>query len=271
MSINKKIYFFWGNKTMSWMRYMTLFSFRKMNPDWDMTLYISEHSENRKTWHMRNLQDFFYYKGDDYLPRISELDITIKKHEGHNLKTPSHASNFFKWDILSTIGGIYSDMDILWFKPIDKFYEQIKDYDVAICQSDFLSIGLLGSSGNKFYSDIYNNTFKNYDKSRYQSAGVESIYDLYKCEQSQVLNKAKKKYPGLRFYNIPMNLVYPFDSKRVDQSFKHSHNILPADSIGYHWYAGHPTSQKYNNLLNEDNYINYDTLFTKIVRERIKQ
>ena len=261
--INKRIYFFWGNPVMSWMRYMTLYSFRRMNPDWDMTIYLSEHKQNGKTWRMRNLQDFFFYDGANYINRINDLGLRIKTINKYQDMTPSHASNFFKWDLLANGGGIYADMDILWVKPIDDFYNRIKGYDVAICQTNFLSIGLLGSSGNKFFKDIYENTFKNYDKERYQSAGVENIYDLYNCDKENVLDEARKKYPYLWYFNIPMETVYPFNSKQVDEVFSRP-VPMPEKSIGYHWYAGHPTTQKFNNLMNEKNYKKYNTLFSKL-------
>src|SRR3989337_368888 len=119
--IPKKIYFFWGNAIMSWMRYMTLKSFRQMNPSWEMILYISQHNVMNKVWKMDNYQDFFCFKGENYIGKIKDLKIDIRQFKENKDMTPSHASNFFKWKILSTDGGIYSDMDILYFKPMDLF------------------------------------------------------------------------------------------------------------------------------------------------------
>ena len=261
--VSKHIYFFWGNSVMSWMRYMTLYSFCKFNPEWDITLYLSKHDVNNKTWRMKNIQDFFSYKGENYIDKIHDLGITVEVTEEYRDMTPSHASNFFKWDILANSGGIYADMDILWVKPFDDFYDSFKDYDVAICQTDMVSIGLLGSSGNKFFGDILENTFKNYNKSRYQSAGVESIYDLYNCDHGDVFKEGINSYPYLKFFNIPMEVVYPFSSKQTDMVFGGDGELSRA-TIGYHWYAGHPTAQKYNNILTGENYKEYNTLFTKL-------
>jgi hypothetical protein len=38
-------------------------------------------------------------------------------------------------------------------------------------------------------------------------------------------------------------------------------------SIGYHWYGGAEVAQKFNNLLTEDNYMNYNITFSEIVKE----
>ena len=47
-AIPKRIFFYWGGSDMSWMRYMTLYSFRKMNPDWEVILYVSDNNQKEK-------------------------------------------------------------------------------------------------------------------------------------------------------------------------------------------------------------------------------
>lgn len=277
--IPKKIFFFWGNDKMSWMRYMTLYSFRKFNPDWEIILYYSDNlSIKHKTWETKNVQDFHLYNGDNYLDKIKKLDIkTIKwnlcdnKIINSNLNMgASHLSNFLKWSKLYEDGGIYSDLDIIYFKSINGFYNKLinGDYDTAICQKDFLSIGLLASTKtNAFFKDIFINGINNFNIKQYQSAGAINIYNLYQnVNQKDVLNEAKKRYPNLKFYNIPMNLIYYLDSEKIEYAMSNSINIdmFPKESIGYHWYAGHPLSQKYNSLLNHKNYKNHNTTFSKI-------
>jgi len=269
MPVSKKIYFFWGNNKMSWMRYMTLYSFRKFNPSWSIFLYVAKQQHNKKLWKTNNYQDFFCYTGKDYLKAVQSLNIEIVQYRDSN-KTPSHASNFFKWEILATKGGVYADMDILWFKPIDEFYEDIKSYDTAICQTQYVSIGLLASSGrNNFFGDLYKNAFTCFHEEYYQTAGVENIYNFYNCthQHQEVLNKAKVEYPNLSFYNIPMDIIYPFNNERISEAFHNPCDIneLPEKTIGYHWYAGHKTSQEFNNILTEDNFKDHNTLFSKIL------
>jgi len=292
---------------MSWMRYMTLKSFRMFNPEWEMTLYISDCKSNIKTWPTPETQDYHYFKGVNYMPQIKDLNIKIEHWDFDNnsilpvANNPSmgasHKSNFLKWEKLSTQGGIYSDMDIIYFKPMDAFYEALKDYNTAICQTQYLSIGLLASSGNNdFFKDIFLNGIDRYKQGEYQSAGVSNIYDLYNkieereeiiktvkgkhphlklydisigCGQSAILDIAKGKYPSLNFYNIPFNLIYPFDSTQVKDAFNVNLSIedLPEETIGYHWYAGHPITQNFNNLLTEGTYKNIISLFTNIAKE----
>jgi len=266
--IPKRIFFYWGNNKMSWMRFKTLESFRRLNPDWDMTLYTSNPRIQHKVWTTNNYQDFFCYNGKDYRKGIDALNINVVHYECYENLTASHTSNFLKWEKLATEGGIYSDMDILYFKPIDEFYDKIKNYDTAICQTEYLSIGLLASSGsNKFYQDIYDNILRPFDFIHYQMAGVDAIYRYYKCPQPDVLKQAASKYPELRFYNIPMNTVYPYDSKHIVKAFTAPGEAknLPKETIGYHWYAAHKKAQDFNNILTADNYKKYNTLFSKLI------
>lgn len=279
--IPKRIFFFWGNEKMSWMRYMTLYSFRKFNPDWKMTLYyVKDLKIKEKTWKTKNVQDFHSFNGDDYYDKINDLDIDIIKwnlSDNKILETDldmgaSHLSNFLKWSKLHEEGGIYSDLDILYFKPIDDFYDilQSKGYDTGICHTDYLSIGLLASKkGNQFYKDIFINGVKTFRNTQYQNAGVINIYNLYSgFGYSEVFDEMKRRY-ALNFYNIPFELIYFLDAKSIELAMNTPFGIedFPEKSIGYHWYAGHPTSQKYNNLLTEKNYLEHNNTFTKLVKQ----
>lgn len=308
--IPKKIYFFWGNEKMSWMRYMTLKSFTMFNPDWQIYVYTSNRMITTKTWDTGNHQDFFAFNGSDYMDKARELDIEFRVWDADNNGLieaskirnmgASHKSNLFKWYMMATEGGIYCDMDVLFFRPIDKFYKELNKggYTTAICQTEYLSIGLLASAGDDdFFQALFINSVDNYTPDSYQSAGVESIYNLYALKsdeiqwileqilakyprftafdiaitlpQSNVLRVAEARYPNLMFYNIPFDLIYSWDANRIIDAFVSGGTIkdMPEDAIGYHWYAGHPLAQTFNNLLTENNYYRINTLFTNIAKE----
>ena len=311
--IPKKIYFFWGNKKMSWMRYMTLKSFKMFNPTWDVTVYTVNCEVSDRTWYNHNVQDFSSFNGSDYMPYAQNLGIEFKEWDYRGIEAfqecninkmrASHLSNFFKWYMMAEVGGIYCDMDVLFFRPIDGFYNEMinGDYTTAICQSEYLSIGLLASAGNDdFYRALLANSMANYTPETYQSAGVESIYHLYGLKpdelqwileqilaqyprftafdvnitfpQSNVLGVAIARYPDLKFYNIPHTLIYSWDSFKIADAFGAGGTIndFPDEAIGYHWYAGHPLVQNFNNLLTMNNYKRINALFTNIAKEILK-
>lgn len=293
--IPKQIFFFWANDKLSWLRYMTLFSFRKLNPDWSMQLYYTKQtSENVKTWDSHEQQDFFNYNEDDnYLDRLGQLDIEIIQWKIVNPNDPkdeswekigsSHKSNFLKWQLLGTIGGIYADMDILFIKPIDELHSKIaKDYDTGICFDKYLSIGFLASSpGNQFFYNLFLRAFDQYTPHRYQCVGVENIYDYlsdgrsWKNEKeldwewilrTNLLELLSTKNPSMKIYNFPMDIVYPWKYNEMDTVFRRPYREglkgLTHSTIGIHWYAGDPISQEYNNKLTETNYKEFNNLAT---------
>jgi len=272
--ISKTMNFFWGNEKMSWLRYMTLFSFKVTNPDWKIRLYFTEPVAVEKTWSEYNQQDFFAFVGDDVTEKILSLGVEIRSWELSNpelteakevkLIGPSHKSNFFKWGLLAKESGFYADMDILFTSSLNDYYEKVKDVDVVNCfRNNHFSIGFLGSSGeNKFYSDIFQHTYSSFNLGTYQSAGVMSIYTWLQ-KQPQYTGKYWEQilelYPQLKFYNNTMDFVYPWNWLHLEEVFEKKHTSLPEGCVGIHWYAGAVIAQEYNNLLSEDNLSKYDS------------
>lgn len=279
--IPKRIFFYWENDKLSWMRYMTIYSFRKMNPDWQIDFYFDDKpiSSTPAFIQAGRKQDFCNYKGLDYFSNLKDLNINVIRWDTEevglkNFKdiTPSGKSNLFKWHQLYKHGGIYSDMDILFFKPIDELYNQWNkdNIDVVICQAKYLSIGLMAStSNNDFFKDIFYNTFKFENHTQYQTYGVLNVYDLYKgTPKSQILSHAAQKYPRINIFNLPMDIVYHFNHHDIAKCFDKNSTTeiseFPENAIGYHWYGGGAVAQKYNNTLNHENYMNYNYLFCKL-------
>ena len=265
-TIPRRMMFFWGGSTMSWLRYMTLYSFRKMNPTWEMELYrCPQNSILAKTWNSPEEQDYFSYRGADYLPKVEALGVKIKAYDlpvkFRNRVSSSQKSNFFKWDMLSRVGGWYSDMDILWTAPFESTYEWLKHINTVLAWNEkWFSIGLLASTqGNPFFRGVYQNGFKTVTKDQYQSAGVLNIYnyltELQKRQDGLTGNYyevVEKAFPGMKMYNLPMTLVYPWIYNQMDKVFKKSF-VLPPETVGIHWYAGTALAQEFNRSLTEEN------------------
>ena len=39
-NIPKIVHFYWGNEKLSYLRYMSVYSFRKLNPDWKIKIHV---------------------------------------------------------------------------------------------------------------------------------------------------------------------------------------------------------------------------------------
>jgi len=264
--VPQKIYFFWGNQKMSWMRYMTLYSFRKLNPEWEIELWVYDSPIKNKTWESEEQQDFFSYDGPDYFEEAIKL-VTVKEWEGVKKTGPSHQSNLFKWYILTKYGGVYADMDILWLKPFDVF-KKLKRYDVSLsCFDNYFSIGLLAATpGNLFFARVLEAALENYDKKEYQCLGVNVLYKIFNCwwNEPKLFEKVTQLFPRLRYFDIPKNWIYP--ARCFEMNFIFDSKIrLPDDCIGIHWYAGAEISQKWNNRLTENNVKEFSNTFCECV------
>ena len=285
--IPKRIFFYWENNKMSWMRYMTLYSFRKLNPEWEIDLYFDDNNDfNDHKW-KENIQDYSHFDGVDYFDEIKKLNVNIKQIDSDNdwlsqfkNVTPSGKSNIFKWHQLYKHGGFFADMDIIFVKPIDNFYDYLTEnnYNTVFSQNrykdimNYLSIGFLASNkNNSFYKDIYENCFKFSNQVEYQTYGVNCVYDLYDMtlKNNDVLSASIEKYKDLKIHNVDFELVYPYDSTKIEYCFNNDIDLneLPPNTIGYHWCAGHPTAQKYNSLLTDKNYKDYNNLFCNICKK----
>jgi len=272
---------------MSWMRYMTLYSFRILNPDWEVVLFLSRNNVHSKTWKDSPTQDFYNYKGEDYLGMVEDLGITILRWELLNEFVdmdaskvgPSHKSNFFKWQKMAICSGFYCDLDVLFVRPFDSLYLECSHSDVLIAHHNYWSIGLLGSSGeNRFFEDLYKHTFEIYTEEAYQSAGVHSVdswCDILKKDEEidkrENLNVVKNHYCDLQFYNLEMSRIYPWRYNQMEHVFAQQHTRVPQDCIGIHWYAGDLTSQRYNNIMEESNLKKFTNTYSYFAQKLLKK
>lgn len=263
--------FFWGGGPMSWMRYMTLESFCRHNPDWDVTLWLGTFGEVRKHWSTHERQDFVGYTGDDYLPKVDMLSVRrryVKPHQfvPHDI-TPVHESDLFRWWLLSEEGGWYADLDILWIKPMEpvRFHTE-----TAICQANkSLAIGLLGGAkGNPFYREVFKLACERVDPLDYQSAGTKCVHEVLYGKRGIVLASITAETICIRYdgglADLPQNYVYPWHWKKISEFFNAVAKV-PTDTVGIHWYAGTDIAQAFNNKLTEKT-LNIPTTFNEYIK-----
>jgi hypothetical protein len=155
-------------------------------------------------------------------------------------------------------------MDILYVKPISAFLKQ-PESDTYVCyvvhpikshsiggkrgvragykkKRDFYSIGFLLSGGdNKFYRHLSKIAIDHFDPKNYQSLG--SIL---------IRNQGPPISAPATVVNIPMEIVYPYDSFHIPDIFSDSVRELPPESIGVHWYGGHQLPAIFQQQLERD-------------------
>lgn len=261
--LSKIAMFYWGNEKMSFLRYMTLYSFSILNPDWKMGLIIKDNPTKHKNAIWNEHQDYTYYNGKDYTDRLKDLNnIDILSIDSLDMdwlcKYPDNIiGDFLKWYCLDTIGGIVSDMDILYTNPID--YNILNVKTGLFTYRNAFAAGFLVGQHSPIFSSAHLKGIETIDSYRrgYQSIGPLLLKEVIK----------ESEYD----YNIlPNSLIYPFvdNTKTMKQNFEMPFTKeakLPKDNIGIHWYAGSDIGKYYNQFLNHTNF-HEDILVNRIIR-----
>ena len=259
------IYFYWGNKILSFLRFMTLYSACKYNNN--VTLILKKDETISGEWTEK--QDFNIYNNIDYTGWIKYLylineNLKIEYLEDDyseiaKLKASEiHTSDLLAWYILANKGGTVSDMDILYFKPVPKI-----EHDICLISFDqyplpgYIPVSFMQGRPNKFFKDIYEKALENYNPAIYECCGNISIG----CSFEDIPKEFKKK-------RLLSKLVMPFAEdyewyKYRRMMFKETHP-LPDECIGIHWYAGR--NQDYNNLITHLTIDKYPCTITDLIK-----
>ena len=250
LNVPKILHVYWGGSPLSYIRFMTVKSFMKYNPDWEVRLYYPVQPNTNITWGSGENEIVTEYK--DYLPELMDLPITkfpvdFRRYGFNNDMPEVHKSDFIRLEQLSTVGGVWSDMDVLYFKPMDSLYLNIpvnKHARTFYCNHIYgHSIGFLMSSGrNDFFRTLVKISKKEYHPGSYQAIGV-IIWNRYFREEAAI----NIITPAI---NFDMNVVYSYDARYISEILEPSNDRFTEKSIGIHWYGGHPM---WGNFIKETN------------------
>ena len=228
-NIPKILFLYWGkNKPLSFLRYMTVLSFSKLNPDWKIIICYPDkicYDEPWRSFEQKNNKycgiDYFQYL--DYIPNVQ-----FKKTRCNTNIPEVFKSDVIRSKLLSDNGGVWSDFDILFTKPITYLHLNIeanRDIDSVICKYKYAFAGfLMCKSGSILYKNLY-----------------ETVSELKIMYYTSILDKGYLKVfndvlENEIVANLDMSSVYPISWKETEELL----NNIPQEehTIGIHWYAG---------------------------------
>jgi mannosyltransferase OCH1-like enzyme len=261
--IPKIAYFYWNDNTpLSYFRYLTLETFRKLHPEWQMKLYQSNADVNSK-WKGPESQDFLQEKnGVNYITKCNELDVDVLPYNKHSEKMPNFISDFFRWEMLSSTGGWFFDLDQIFLKNMN----DLCDYDFVIDGSDNCYVGVVGLAKNEIGQFIYDNIQHAYDPDHYCSIGPWFMLSLLKRPGNPKLFKIMEKYNILL---APLEYFYPINSSDDVNELYFKNVEVSNDSYAIHWYGGHPTSQEYNKHSTEEKFFKPTNTITTYIKKTL--
>lgn len=266
-NIPKIAHFYWGNKVLPYLRYLTLYSFKKYNPDWKINLYVSKVSQPAMSWN--SSEHKFPITCKDYTGRLKTIGINTISFDFDTLGVSNTISevlksDFLRWHLLSTQGGLWADMDILFFRPVSHISMDEKVNVVFCFQNGYHSVGfMMSSANNPVFGYVNGNAHKNFNPNAYQSIGRFLLESSFKNIQEISI-----KFPGTCVYNLPMSIVYAIDSVQINQAYATNNmNLLKSDTIGLHWYAGKRVLGPWINKIDENTYMKYDNVVCNLIRK----
>lgn len=263
MLIPRVMNFYWGGGNLSYLQYLTVFSFNKFNPLWKIVLHTPTVTSNEITW-VTDEQKAQYF-GPNYLDELKSLhyvNVNIVDFEeiGFFNNVPEvFKSDYLRWYLLSTQGGGWSDMDILYVKPLNELIEV--NTESLVCLREYGNIigFLLSKPNNQLFKRLLDNSFRYFNHNDYQSIGSKLMNIFYPKEVDLFY-----EFPNTK--NIHMDSFYKINHENISDLFNENKiNLITDDVIGIHWYNGSSISKSFNNQYPESS--NIDCTINEILKK----
>lgn len=241
---------YWDHSPMALLNVFTVLSFHKQNPDWQIIIYrtIQRCGPNKFT------PD---YIGPDLFHLIEELDyVQIREIDLLDYGVPlslhsCQASDLFRRNILYQQGGVYSDFDTLWLKPI----EHILNIECLGNPEDFEGIVSLYEFTKGFHnvSNLISEPGSLYLWNLIQiQKTIQPPYD-HQAFGSDMLNKAYPTWQDIvskhpRMLALKYETFYPYSTFCMEQLFVEN-DLSPLNNnvLGIHWFFGNKATKYFLN------------------------
>jgi len=267
--IPKILHMYWDRGPMSQLQTFTVSTFHKHNPDWTINVYIPKQSYTGPSRYIPNYvgKDYFYLVEQHSYVNIVEVDLN-----DYGINTVLHnilRSDILRYHLLYNVGGVWSDFDVIWLKPMEHF-RNIKYYgDVPINEVNAIvsfvkekegghSIGIMVHSKH----DPYALALINLTKQVKPPYGHETFGSVMVSAAYPTLNSLA----GFKnLIGVKHETYYPYDIHPPNPTFHKLYNendlsCINNNVICVHWYNGHVLSKQYVNGGGLDRYCSMTTI-----------
>ena len=271
--IPKVLHLYWDQYPMSIFNVLTVVSFHKFNPDWRIVVYLT------KTKYTELANNIFVpqYKGEDYFYLLRQLEyveiIMINLNDfGINPNVPScSGSDIFRTNVLYKFGGVYSDFDVIWVKPMSHLnkIERIgdpKDFECSVCMYNlthsFHNVSvMIAEKGSAFVKSIIDAQKKVRPPYQHQSYGSTLVNKLYPD-----IDMIREKFP--RILALRYETFFPYSIYYMKKLYKSIDlKVITNNTLAVHWFNGHHLSIEY---LHDENRqpCSFDKLIEKLYLDK---
>lgn len=264
--MNKTCYFYWDSSPMALIQTLGVYSFHVQNPDWEKVVCVTKQKDQfRPNTYTRT------YSGKDWfgiLERFAEIrEINIKDYDLPPDASTVLATDLFRTRILYENGGIYSDHDVIWLKPMSEFKDvehlgNIEDFECTACFYNY-------TTGHNNVSIIIAEKGSEYLKSVIEAQNKISGHYTDQCWSAELLNRMFPNWETLkshfpRMLALKYETFYPYSTFDLSPLFKKTDlSVLNDNVMALHWFAGNELSNEY---MHDKNFFIRDCSMTEILR-----
>lgn len=258
LSCPKIFHYYWDDfKKFTFMNLYSLKTSVYYHPEYIHVIWQPNDLNNIITWNEYNNKEVIYNNNyNNYIEQIKKLKVkTIKINIGDFINVPNniseiHKSDIFRYKILNTFGGIWSDLDIVYIKKITTlinfdfvnifFKCYAKHLKNKKYKSYYYPVGLLlAKRKTKFYNELLKDILeKYYDKLRYQCVGSEMFKKIFENKNFSI-EENQITFLNEEFY---MSYIWEEITELFIDYKKNKKNLT--NTTGFHWFNGSDITKK---------------------------
>lgn len=239
------LHLYWDGSPLSYLNYLTIVSFNRLHKGWKINIYMPSKRTTVKTW--TGFENKVPYSGRCYLleakkiPNVTVHSISLDAIGFDNNASEVIKSDYFRYYILSSQGGLWSDFDILYTDNVERLLNYTEDAIIfQSSASKYFPVALfLAKPNNKFFKYILSVAKSYYNPLQYQCLGVLMFNSLF---NNTTLLTDRNKVGSVRVCNHKMYL--PFEWNQVTEIFKKNRPEIRG-IIGVHWFNGTAEAKQY--------------------------
>jgi hypothetical protein len=268
VKIPKRIFFFYSDYTLPWMRWLSLFSFRKLNLDWEMTLIVDAGGHQMAKHHGPEKVDGGGFRND----LASNASLKALNISTHCVSDPAgytipQASSVARWRMLEMYGGWFADTDILFVDSMDSITEQCSDTDFAFSATRWGADGLSlvgATKGGNLLCDLMKAAAV--PDPRFHAAGSLALLRVAgvdeRADDTARMKALTSRYPDHTITLMPSCTVYPWGVDQLHQIFDRDLEVpesfkagVAGDRVvGIHWYGSSGRGNHWLKKVTADNW-----------------
>lgn len=258
-SIPKTCFMYWDGSPFSLLNYISVQSFRKFHPEWNIKMYMPINRTKTLSWFTHEQK--IAYTGQDYFDKLHQLNVEIISIDMNEIGFSNDASEVIKSDylrywLLYSYGGIWSDCDIIYIKPLSDVFVSPETRLIICCQQSGhivqgYPVGFLASEKNHpFFKTVIEGCTRFYNPLRYESLGSMLFVHLFP-NPSKLIENNNNTIIMDKWYYLP----YDWDKLHLLFYSNNSSNnslppLLPSTTFGIHWFNGAKLTKEFLNNFN---------------------